>query len=378
MKKYILIITFKLLFSALLFGQFSYIQTYELLLDKEYSCTTRYPLFRGDIASEQFYTTDSLYSQFVTYHSGKWFCEMNLDSSVINTINERGYSRFNFLKSYPIELLYFFHDSIVSFDIAQYYLPIVDTIIPKMSKLKNLYIYGINIQKFQTSKWNIPLISLDLDNCELPSNIDVSQFEATLKIFDVNTEKIKKNSILDYSRLYKLEYFRFLDYSNTSQYFIVFPPKVKYIYFVINKNQSLKFPTSTEFLFLEIKNKTKSIPILSHLKNLKFLSILPEYIYDKNNYIPLPKEISQLNSLHSLQILYVNNDNIEVISQIPHLTTLQLVEQKDIPLNIEKLVNIEKIDFSYHTPDSIIQSFRKALPNVKITRCKNYYSKSPF
>ncbi len=373
MKKIFLIITCLLLYSTILFGQFPSIQTFNIILNKEYSMTTRYPLYSGDIALEQYYTSDSLNTKSVGYYHGNLICEMDLDSSVINAITERGYSRFNLLKSFPIELLYFFHDSIVTLSTAQYYLPLVDTIIPKMSNLKFLWIYGRNYRNFQISKWNIPLIFLHLDWCELPSNIDINQFESSLKILEINTNKIKKNTILNYSKLDNLEYFSFQDYSKNSQYSIIFPKNIKCIHYMINNNQTLKFPISTEILFLAIKNKKNAIPILTHLINLKFLSILPANIYDKKNYVPLPKEISQLKSLHSLQILYLNDDNIEVISQIPHLTTLQLIEQKEIPQNLDKLINIENIDFSLQTPDSIIQSFKKALPNVKIKRCEYYY-----
>ncbi len=377
MNKIKLIVTYLILYSSIVFGQLPDIQTYEILLNKEYFNLTQYPCYIEYDVVHYLYINSSN-TKSISYFKGVLDSNMDIDSSIINGINKRGYSKNNLLNSYPIELFYFYHDSIVSLKCLQYYLPLTDTILAEMNNLKFLEIQGINCTKYQISKWNIPLISLDLDHCELPTNIDINQFDLSLKSLYILAEKIKRNSILDYSKLHKLEYFKFLDYSNTSQYSIVFPPNVKYIHFVINKNQSLKFPTSTEFLFLEIKNNSNVIPNLTYLLNLKFLSILPENRYDKRNYISLPKEISQLKSLQSLQILYLNDENIEVISQIPHLTTLQIVEQKEIPQIIYKLVNVEYIEFSYYTPDSIIQSFRKALPNVKITRCNNFKAKSFF
>jgi hypothetical protein len=377
MKRKFLIVTYLILYCSILFGQLPDLQTYDNLLNKELFYLTQYPSFL-EFDSFHFLYLNSSNTKSISYFNGVLEGNMDIDSSIINGIKKRGYSKYNSLNSYPIELLYFFHDSIVSLKCFQYFLPLTDTIIVEMNNLRFLRIYGRNNIKFLISNWNIPLISLNLDHCELPTNIDITQFELSLKSLAILAEKIKKNTILDYSRLHNLEYLKFQDYSKTSQYSIVFPPNVKCIHFLINKNQLLKFPTSTEVLFLEIKNKTKNIPILSHLINLKFLSILPENTYDKNNYVPLPKEISQIKSLQSLQILYVNDENIEVISQIPHLKTLQLVEQKMIPQNLFKLVNIENIEFSYYTPDSIIQSFRKVLPNVKITRCNNSTPKSFF
>lgn len=378
MKKSILIITCLLLFSAISYGQYPYIQTFDNILKTAYPKIKTFPEFYALDPTSICYSLDPSSPKKVIYDHGNLQCELEVDSSIINSILERDYSKFSPIKSFPIELLYFFRDSIVFLNTAQYYLPLIDSIIPKMSNLQILWIYGRNIRNYQISKWNVPLFFLNLNECELPTNIDVNQFGLSLKILEISANKIKKKSNIDLSGLDKLDYFIFIDNSNTSLYSIIFPNKVKYIRFVNNNNLNIEFPISTEILFLEIKNNSNNIPNLSNLINLKFLSILPRNSFEKKNYVPIPNEISKLKSLQSLQILYLNEENIEVISQIPHLKTLQLVEQKEIPQNLDKLVNVENIEFSYYTPDSIIQSFRKVLPNIKITRCNNSTPKSFF
>lgn len=378
MKNKKLIILVLLSFNTLLYGQFTYIQTFDNILKTAYPKIKTFPEFYALDPTSIIYSVEPLSSKNIRYFHGKLECELDVDSSVISAILKRDYSRSNPINSFPIELLYFFRDSIVFLNTAQYYLPQIDTIIPKMRSLQILWLYGSNVKNFKISKWNVPLFFLNLNGCELPTNIDVNQFGSSLKILEVSADKIKKNSNNDFSGLDNLDYFIFRDYSNTSQYSIIFPPKVKYIHFVNKNNVNIEFPNSTEILFLEIKNNSDKIPNLSNLLNLKFLSILPRNKFKKKNYVPVPDEVSRLKSLQSLQILYLNEENIEVISKIPHLSTLQIVEQKEISQNIYKLVNVENIEFSYNTPDSIIQSFRKALPNVKITRCKKSEVKSFF
>jgi len=374
MKRKLLFIQVLLSLVPLLNGQNYYHDSFITILDKVYPKSKSYPEFNGIFYREQYYTKDSALNEFICLTSGDLTCEMEIDSSIIKSTLNRKYSYFNLVESFPVELLYYLKDSIVSFQTMQYYLPVIDTIISKMDNLTFLKIWGKNNKKTQISKWNSPLFFLYLDGCELPSNIDVNQFDRTLKILMIEARKVKKNCILDFSNLKQLEYFSFQNGSRTSQYSIIFPPNVKYLRYYVDYNRNaIQFPESTEMLFLEIENKKYNVKSFNNLTKLKFLSIEPSYKYFyKNDYIPLPKEVTQLKSLQTLRIYYLTDENIDIISQISHLKNLQIIDQKEIPLNIYKLVNIENIEFPYGTSESIIQSFRKVLPNVKITLFRYY------
>lgn len=363
--KNLFIFPFLLFFLPLLNGQNNNHDSFVTIIDKVYPNSKLYPKFDAIFYKEQYYAKDTTEEKNIHFYKGKLMCSMEVDSSIIKSTLKRKYSYFNLLESFPAELLYYLKDSIASFQTMQYYLPVIDTTISKMYNLKFLKLWGKNNNKAHISKWNIPLLFLYLDDCELPSNIDVNQFYKTLNILMIYAKKVKKNSILDFSNLNQLEYFSFQNNSRTSQYSIIFPPNVKCIRYYVDYNRcAVQFPISTEMLFLVIENSKYNVLSFNNLVNLKFLSILPCNYYQKNDNIPLPKELSQIKSLQTLRILSLNEENIEIISQIPHLTNLQILDQKDIPNNIDKLSNIKNIEFEFRTSDSIIQQFKKKLQNV--------------
>ena len=209
MKNKKLIILVLLSFNTLLYGQFTYIQTFDNILKTAYPKIKTFPEFYALDPTSIIYSVEPLSSKNIRYFHGKLECELDVDSSVISAILKRDYSRSNPINSFPIELLYFFRDSIVFLNTAQYYLPQIDTIIPKMRSLQILWLYGSNVKNFKISKWNVPLFFLNLNGCELPTNIDVNQFGSSLKILEVSADKIKKKSNIDFSGLDNLDYFIF-------------------------------------------------------------------------------------------------------------------------------------------------------------------------
>lgn len=238
---------------------------------------------------------------------------------------------------------------------------------PLMHNLKHGMVSGYFRGKYKNCCFPISsdLEYLWLNETILPLTVDYSQFKKSLKVLQIHlikrnfNKKSKAPYHFDFSEFDSLKFLSIcIQPYNSSYITITFPPNLYDLeWSVLPQHVGTHIPKSVEILHLIIKDNVFPTELyqLPHLRYLGLISSAQPVI--------LPENLLSITSLQSLEIDNFSEQNINIISQMPQLDSLFIINAHDsLPINIFLLKNIKYIEFWYYSDYNIAYEIKRKFP----------------